>query len=597
MAVYYSMKHRSLLYHILLGVLVIVTIIVYYPGLWGSFLNWDDDSYIINNVLIREFSISSLTAMFSGYFHGHYHPLTLVSLMIDFQIDGMNPFVFHLTNLILHLLNILLVFVFIKLLSKNYLVAFFSAAFFALHPMNAESVVWVTERKNLLFSFFFLLSLIQYLRYSSTNKSRNYYFSFLLFIIAVLSKGIAIVLPLVLIAVDYVNHRKLISRKVIFEKIPFLIVALIFGLVAINANLGNTIKLGYQASVLERIVYTNYAFALYIFKLLIPLKLSAMYPYLHVFFGHLPAIYYLFLPVILLFFIVLIYLIRKGQRLMVFGLSLFAINVFLLLKTFDVPSGDYIIADRYVYLAGIGIFLSLLVLVDQQIQKHQRLKIPLLSFLVLVLIGFGFLTHQRAIVWSDSFRLWDDVLSKYPYATSALNNRGGLKAEMGDLDGAMDDCSKAIFYDSTSYIAHLNRGIVYGAREEYEDALASFDKALKIHPFNPESYMQRGYIKFKMLDYKSAINDYSVAIKYNPGNPEYYFYRGNAFADFGDLPTAIEDYSKTIELNPYHAKAWFIRGMAYIETGEKARGCENLKKSLDLGYEWAATKIRKNCEE
>jgi len=582
---------------IFLTALSLLTVIIYLPGLYGSFLNWDDNEYVVENFLLRDMNWANIKAIFTDYFHGHYHPLTLISLMIDFRIGGLDPRTYHLTNLIIHLLNTVLVFLLIRKLTKKDLIAVIAATLFAIHPMNVESVTWITERKNLLMGFFFLVSLLQYLKYIDSFKSRHFYLSFFWFMIAVLSKGVAIVLPLVLFGIDYLYKRNLLERKVFFEKIPFLIVAALFGLVAINANVGNSISFGYYPDVMERIIYSNYAFAFYIYKLIFPFNLSALYPYPHTIYSELPWFYYAFLPALLLFITFIIILVRKNQRLLVFGLSFFLINIILLLKFHDVPSGDYIIADRYVYLAGIGLFLSIGVLLERITGAFKTSKIPLIIVLLVITVGLGFLSNRRVVVWSDSFLLWDDVLSKYPYVTTALNNRGSIKVEAGDFEGGMDDLLQAIKYDSLSFRSYMNIGLIHSQKENYEQAIIEFDNSLEINPLNPEAYWHRGFAKFKILDYKSAINDYTAAIYYNPDNNNYYFFRGNAFADYGDLESAVEDYTKTIELNQYHAKAWFIRGMAYIELGEREKGCENLERSLSLGYEWAAVKIKENCSD
>ncbi len=224
----------------LLGILIILAIvsIVYIPVFQNGFLKtWDDNRYVLENKYIQEISPESVVKMFTVYYDGHYHPLTLLSLAVDYKIGGLEPKTYHITSLILHLVNVILVFSFVFLLfnKRNLLVPLVVSLLFGLGTMNVESVAWISERKNLLYSMFFFASLIAYLKYIELNKRKFYFLSLLFFLFSILSKSMAISLAVTLILIDLYYKRRVLSRKIIIEKLPFFLLAIAFGVVAIFA--------------------------------------------------------------------------------------------------------------------------------------------------------------------------------------------------------------------------------------------------------------------------------------------------------------------------------------------------------------------------
>ena len=240
-------KKNSIL--ILLGIIAI-TVIAYYPVSRNQILNWDDNTYINENPYIHSFAAENVkTLVTKGYFN-NYHPITMLSYNLDYKIGKADPEVYVITNLILHIFNTVIVFWFILLLTKlfgeikdysnnnkiRYLLASIASLLFAIHPINVESVAWISERKNLLCALFFLLSLISYIKYLNKNNSFFYYGSLILFLLSLLSKGTAVSLSLCIIALDYLYARKLFSYKVLFEKIPYFLLSLTFGIIAVHCQ-------------------------------------------------------------------------------------------------------------------------------------------------------------------------------------------------------------------------------------------------------------------------------------------------------------------------------------------------------------------------
>jgi 4-amino-4-deoxy-L-arabinose transferase-like glycosyltransferase len=191
----------------------------------NSFTNWDDEYYVIQNALLRG---PDWAGIFSKPVVSNYHPITIATLAFNYSMTQLDPSSYLITNLLLHLINTALVFYFIWLISgKKIWVAAFSAIVFGIHPMHVESVAWVSERKDVLYTLFFLLSLIQYWGFLGGGKNKNLIYCFLFFALSILSKPAAIILPFVLLTLDYWYGRKF-RQRVLLEKIPFLIVSIVF---------------------------------------------------------------------------------------------------------------------------------------------------------------------------------------------------------------------------------------------------------------------------------------------------------------------------------------------------------------------------------
>ena len=279
----------------LLPGILLLTFIIYLPSLNNDFIiNWDDAGYIHENEPIKKINSENIKIIFTQFYKGNYHPLTTLFYAVEYSLVGESPFLYHLNNLVFHLLNVLLLYIFIKKISGKTIVAAFCALFFGIHPMHVESVAWISERKDVLYTFFFFFSLIMYLKYldNDSRKKWHYWLSIFLFILSLLSKSAAVSLPLVLLLIDYYYKRKLNIKTIIIEKIPYFILSIIFGLVAIASQneTGAIQNLTPLYSIFDRFFIVSYATLIYLIKFFLPVKLSAMYAYPQLINGHLPAV-------------------------------------------------------------------------------------------------------------------------------------------------------------------------------------------------------------------------------------------------------------------------------------------------------------------
>ena len=224
---------RGIILSILL--LSLIIIVVFTPCLKNGFTNWDDDILVKNNPGIKILSGGNIVKIFTSFHFAHYHPLVLLSYSLEYGLFGLNPGVYHATNVLLHIINALLVFWLFYLLSSRVSVSLVTALFFAVHPLRVESVAWIAERKDVLYALFFLGGLIAHFYYTKRNSKKYYFLCLFLFLLSLLSKAMAVSFPFVLLVIDYGAGRKITGRTLL-EKAPFFALAVIFGIIAILAH-------------------------------------------------------------------------------------------------------------------------------------------------------------------------------------------------------------------------------------------------------------------------------------------------------------------------------------------------------------------------
>lgn len=566
-------------------ILIIVTFFLYFPGLNNEFVNWDDNVYVTGNKLIQNISKENITIIFSQSFEGHYHPLTLLSFAADYYFFKNEAFFYHLINILLHLINTLLVFIIIRKLFNYTEIAVITALLFGIHPMHVESVAWITARKDVLFSVFFLLSLLTYINYLKNQKTGFYLLSLVLFILSVLSKSQAVSLSVTLLAIDYLQKRRLSSKRVFTEKLPYLVIAIFFGIVTIYAQ-KETGYSGQDTSLppfYERIAYACYGFNAYIIKLIAPFNLSAYYPYPVNDSGNIP--YYVHLSVIpVLVFLWLLFYFRKHRE-VVFAMIFFLINIVLMLKLF--PVANFIIADRYTYIPSIGLFIIIGILFRK---TSNLLRLWRRTFQLIFVIYFafmGFLTFQRVEIWQNSMTLLDDILEKHPGVVTALNSRGDVKAETGDLKGALSDFTRAITQDPLSSRSYRNRALVKYRLNDFKGSVVDYNTAIRISPDDAISYFNRGLAKEGLNDMKGAYADYSQSIKIDPLFARAYANRARLSNMSGFFEEAVADISIALELGLVHHELYFEKGFALYNLRDFKAAINAFDKSLELNENFA----------
>ena len=523
-------------------IILIATVIAYIPALSAGIVNWDDPDYVNQQFFSR--ALSDVKYLLTTPIQGNYHPLTVLSLALNFSISGMNAWSYHLLNLILHLINSVLVFRFAFLLSRDSVTSFATAILFAVHPMHVESVAWVTERKDVLYTLFFIAGLISYTRYADTGSRKQYVLTLLFLILSLLAKPAAVIFPLVLFCVDILRKRKLTTRLFV-EKVPFIVLSLALGLVTYVAQKEKGAIDVYAFGTVTRIFMGFYGIMMYFIKMIIPINLSPFYPYAPIN-QALPTDYYIS-PLFFVALVTLCVLSWKKNRVVTFGILFYIVNLLLVLQF--LPVGSAIIADRYTYIPYIGLFFILGWLLSR-IVKQETYKAY--YFLAPVIILLCFLTYHQSAIWIDSATLWDHAIKVTPSSRAfdnrarlfneekntekaleyyneslkinavddeAYTNRGNIYFNSGKFDLAYQDYRHALSIKPDAYAALDNLGALFGTQGKHDSALINLNRALTLKPDYISALRNRALIFMDLKRYSEAINDLETFLKHQPNDP------------------------------------------------------------------------------
>jgi hypothetical protein len=506
----------------LAGSVSLITFAVYLSSLKNDFVNWDDNIYILDNPFIRSINVNFFKRTFLGFYDSNWFPLTWISHALDYAVWGLNPLGHHLTNNLLHAINTFLVVLLITRLmeagsgttgaphdSRFMLVAAAATGLlFGLHPLHVESVAWVSERKDLLCALFFLLSVKMYMRYAGNTflsfplvenppeKALNtgkdpgqagmakpesrfldhyYLLSLCFFALALLSKPMAISIPLVLLILDWHPFQRIQSlktfRTVLMEKIPFIVLGLGSSLITIMAQkAGGAIGSLENASLPIRVFVAFKALAAYLWKMVLPVDLVPFYPYPRMVL--ILSLEYL-LPVVLITGIMITSVtIAKKQKL---WLSVWGYYVITLLPVLGILRvGSQAMADRYTYLPSLGPFLIIglgiaWIWKKTEVLKRWRLTVRIISAIIAIstFVCMSYLTVRQIGVWKNSYTLWTRVIEKEPAGVPR---------------------------------AYKNRAIYFSGLKQFDKAIADYDKLLSIDPSHYEAYILRQIAVETLLD-------------------------------------------------------------------------------------------------
>ena len=563
---------------------VAATFVAFYPSLGNDFVNWDDVVYIMNNDMIRKLSFDNIIKIFSSFFMGNYHPFTLLSFAFDYSVFNLNSGGYHFHNLIIHLVNAVFVyFVTWHLFKKNNLIAFIVSMLFAIHPMHVESVAWVSERKDLIYTMYFLLSMLAYIFYNKTGRNKYLLMSLVGFVFSLLSKAQAVTLPVVLLLIDYYFERKP-SVKLFLEKAPFFALSLIFGIVAILAQKADDSINPVGISLVNSLFYAQYSIWVYLYKLLLPVKLTCLYNYPFTDNGGIPFYIYLS-PSILILLAFVLYKTYKNHKAIFFGSLFFLVVIFPVLQF--LPVGQAIVAERYSYIPYIGLFVVVGVLFVQfrdslkTSDKKNTLNYAGVGAILLLCI----LTFNRTKVWADSVSLWTDVMNKNPKCLAAYVNRSYMNIQYKNYEKVIADCDKGLAIDSTHYKLYINKGTAFRHLGMYEEAVKEFTTTIRINPQSYDTYLDRGIIYNDNLNQvRKGISDFRFFLKFRPENKNGNYNLAVAYYKQQVYDSSLYYCNKTIELANDYAGAYYISALLYDIKQDFAKAYEFGSKAQTLGY-------------
>jgi len=541
-----SSKEQILIVYV---VLAAITLAVFWQVNQYDFIKLDDNIYVTDNFRIKSgISLEGIRWAFSTTYAQFWHPLTWLSLMFDYQLFGLNAGGYHMTNLILHILSTLLLFWLFNRMTGALWKSAFVAALFALHPLHVESVAWISERKDVLSAFFWMLTLCLYVYYTEKPVIRRYLLVLFSFICALMSKPMVVTLPVVMILLDYwpLGRFELKKGNLILwqlkEKTPFFILSTVFSIITLYAQYKPSGKY-FQYSLNSRLASALVSFVTYLEKTFWPHDMAVFYP----FSAQIPL-----LPVIvasLLILVITTFVIVMVRRLpyLFIGWIWYVITIAPVIGIIKV--GDFAMADRYHYLPSIGISIMLVwgipALIKSEATRKKFFSTAAIAFLVLLAV----LSWKQCDYWKNDIKLFNHALQVTKNNYVALNGFGLALVKAGKIKEAVDN----------------------------------YNEAISIKPNYPPSYISRGFAYFDLGQYQRAIEDCNEAIRLDAGYAEPYFIRGNSYYNFGQYQRAIEDYNKAIRLKLDYTDAYYNRGVAYLKQGNKKQSCRDAQKTCELG--------------
>jgi hypothetical protein len=575
----------------------LVTFIVYLPSLQNDFVTWDDTMYVLNNEHIKSLNFDFLLWSLTDLHTGNWHPLTWISHAFDYAVWGLNPFGHHLTSVLFHALNTFLVTLLVVRLIEAYrtdkdqedhdgismsqtsvlLAGIVTGLLFGLHPLHVESVAWISERKDVLYAFFFLLAVLAYIRYVSERETsgssreinesarRAYVFAFLLFILSAISKPMAITFPVVLLILDWFPLRRLQTadrrRRAVFEKTPFIMVSLALAGIAFYAQKSaHAMPEHFRIPLVMKIMNAVKALMDYLTHMVLPFDLIPFYPHPYWVDPVLTSPQYMLPAIAVVLISICSMILMKKQPL---WFAVWASHVIMLLPVLGIVQvGAHGMADRYTYLPSVGPFMLIGIatrwaagrIVASSINKTAWPVLIIALGLFAVLISG--VTIKQIHIWKDGITLWSH-----------------------ELDILKKKSSRDSFVIGTAY---AGKGLAHMMNGSYESAVDDYSKTILLIP-NVEYYLERAVAYAKLGRLKESIQDFTSAISLDPKSPSLYYNRGTAYAQRGSFSEAIDDLSKAISLSTEpNADYYMNRGNAFKKLGRLDEGNRDLMEARRL---------------
>lgn len=586
---------------LLFGLLALVFSNVYH----AQFVNYDDNILIYQNPIVFNENIFAFPWAFTNHFGSpNYKPITYLSWILESSIFGLSPKVIHINNLLLHIANSYLVFKIVdKILKKTgWEVAkighlpFMVAALWALHPMKVESVAWAVERKDVLYSFFYLLGIKAYLGFMENRLMRQFGWAVGFYFLSIGSKSMGITLPAIWLLMEwYFGEKWLFGRLakhkywiIGFGVILMFLVFQVYGLTKIFSQIAGEGKqpapISNMLPIVQLVSLFLFRWSFFVGHLFAPLHLSIVYPKTSI----LPAFgmaYWLAVALPILSFLGAFF--SKNRNLL---FSLWAFTIIISPALIVETEGNNFLSDRYTYMASLPICFMVLVGLHKWLNNRVLL---LLAALVGVLMGVA--TFQRSKVWENSKALFSDLVAKFPDSPVGYNNLGQLMYEMKAPDAAMTYYQQALGKDPMYEQGLLNRGQIYLERRMDSLAIADYQNALKVNPQSSFAYTGLGSVKGNQGKYDEALILLDKAIELDPYNPTAYRIKAIILNVQGKVDQAILSINEWLRFEPEHPQAYYMRASYYFVMGELIKASDDIDKSLEsapLNPEYQALRRR-----
>ena len=589
------------------GIILLLTTIVYANSIYNDFTNWDDLSLVVENPAIRSLSIDNLIEIFTPKPGKTYQPVRVLSYAIDYSLWKLNPLGYHLGNIALHGFSAVILYLLLasllnqirpeSSLESNRLIAFLASLLFAVHPVNVEAVTWISSRKYGLLAFFYFSSFYFYIKTSAKGRYHRIYYtlSIVSYVLSLLSSPFSVTLPAILFLYDYCRIRDInpytIIKSRLLSYLPYIVLSISQFIIlwnsftttpgpepAIKSHEMNNIF--YTFLTMLRVLYD------YMKNLILPLWLNNMY----VDYTSTSLLEYkVILSLLIIFFLlgILFFQVRAGNKVNLFCFGWFVLTWLPVSNIIPISTK---MADRYLYLPAVGLFLLFSLAVCNFSHRWfsrkatQLVTVPLMAFLVFSLSYFSI---DRNRVWANSQTLWEDSLRKAPAYWVPHMNLGLTMAQQGRIEEAISYYRESLRLNPNSVHTHNNLGVVLLERGQIGDAIGHYVAALRLKSDYAETYNNLGVALFRLGDLDKAIAHYREALRLDPDFGKAHNNLGNALVEQGRFAEAIFHYSKALETKAHYPEAHNNLGAALAQQGKLNEAIIQFKSALRLKPDYA----------
>ncbi|HSQ31269.1 MAG TPA: tetratricopeptide repeat protein [Gemmatimonadaceae bacterium] len=560
------------------AVLVALNLVVYWSVWRHEFVSFDDPQYVTENAHVTAgLSWAGVRWALTTGTAGNWHPLTWISHMADVQLFGVSAGPHHVTNLLLHILNSLLLFGVLWRMTGAFGRSGVVAALFAVHPLHVESVAWISERKDVLSTLFWLLAMWAYVEYVRRDKWAWYAAVVLWLALGLMSKPMVVTLPCVLLLLDYWPLERQLTKRLIVEKLPLFALVAVSSVVTFFAqSRGGAVSALAALPVTSRIENALLAYAAYIEKVIWPSGLAALYPYPREF-GWRPI-----LALVLLLAVTgaAIVAARRRHRYVLVGWLWYLGTLVPVIGLVQV--GIQSMADRYTYVPSIGLFVIAAWGVPDLLRTIPQRRYVLATAAAGLILACALVAHAQVQYWRNSFILWTHANLVNPHDAHVETALGSVLAEQGDVAEAAALYTDALQREPQFAEAHNKLGVVFADQGKIADAIPEYQAALRSKPSLAEAHYNLGNALARQGRYAEAVGEYNAALRLRPDDAAVHNGLGSVLDDEGRLGDAIAEYQEALRLNPKFGDAHNNLGAARAKQGRTDDAIAEFLEALKL---------------